>query len=237
MQYFGFNPDGFNNYAIKHMGVSSYQLNQWEILQQKLYVNSGFYTPNITETSTKHMLQLSVFDKMAQDRILFIGGVVNDMMSTVVSAQLMYMDSVNTNDITLNIDSPGGSVKSGLTIYDVANYIESDIATICTGMGASMGSILTGMGTKGKRFILPNARIMLHQVSSGASGHVEDMGISYAEAVKYNDKLFQMLSDFTGKPKEIILQDANRDLWLDAESSVEYGIVDGIIKSKKELIK
>ena len=232
MNYFGINPDSFNAYAMKHMGISSYQLQQWDAVQNKLYVQGAFYTPTITETSTQNMMQISVFDKMAQERILFIGGVVNDIMSTVVSAQLMYMDSMNSNDITLYVDSPGGSVKSGLTIYDTAQYIDSDIVTVCTGMGASMGSILTGMGTKGKRFILPNARIMIHQVSSGAEGHIDDMRISFNEGVKYNDKLFDLLAEFTGKTKEQILIDANRDMWLDANAAVEYGIVDGVIKHK-----
>lgn len=235
MHYFGFNPDSFQNYATKHWGISSYEFEQYEKVQNKLYVQGAFYTPNIIETSTRNMTQLSIFDKMAQDRILYIGGVVNDTMSTVVTAQLMYMDNLIEEDITLYIDSPGGSVKSGLTIYDIVQYINSDTITVCTGMGASMGSILTGMGTKGKRFILPNARIMIHQVSSGAEGHVKDMNISFNEAIKYNDLLFGMLAEFTGKTKEEILAVAERDLWLNAQESVDFGIVDGIIRSKKDL--
>ena len=130
--------------------------------------------------------------------------------------------------------SPGGSVKSGLSIVDVMNYVSSDIVTVNTGMAASMGSILLGAGTKGKRFTLPNSRVMLHQVSTGASGNIQDIRRSIAEGEKYNDKLFSMLGDFTNKTPEQVLKDAERDFWMDGEEALAYGIVDGIITNKKK---
>ena len=163
------------------------------------------------------------------DRILWVAGPVNDSMSTVVQAQLMFLDNINNKTITIHVDSPGGSVKSGLSMVDVMNYISSDISTINTGMAASMGSILLGAGTKGMRYSLPNSRVMLHQVSSGASGHVEDLKISLTEALKYNDKLFTMLGEYCGKTKEQVLSDCNRDNWLNAEEALDYGIIDGIV--------
>jgi ATP-dependent Clp protease protease subunit len=155
-------------------------------------------------------------------------------MSTVVQAQLMFLDNVETRDITMHVDSPGGSVKSGLSIVDVMNYISSDISTINTGMAASMGSILLGNGTKGKRFSLKNSRVMLHQVSSGAQGHIKDMEISIAEAKKYNELLFTMLGDFCGKTKEQVIEDCNRDNWLNSEEALAYGIIDGVITKKRK---
>jgi ATP-dependent Clp protease protease subunit len=155
-------------------------------------------------------------------------------MSTVVQAQLMFLDNVEERDITMHIDSPGGSVKSGLSMVDVMNYIASDVSTINTGMAASMGSILLGNGEKGKRFSLKHSKVMLHQVSSGAQGHVEDIKISLAEAVKYNDELFTMLGNYCGKTKAQVLKDCNRDNWLTADEALKYGIIDGIIENKQK---
>lgn len=135
----------------------------------------------------------------------------------------------------MHVDSPGGSVKSGLSMVDVMNYIESDIQTINTGMAASMGSILLGNGEKGKRFSLPNSKVMLHQVSTGAQGHIEDLKISLSEAVKYNDTLFDMLSEYTGKTKKQVLSDCSRDNWMTAKEAERYGIIDGIIERKPKV--
>ena len=178
---------------------------------------------------------MDIFSRLMRDRILWVAGVVDDRMSTVVQAQLMFLDNLEPGrDITMHVDSPGGSVKSGLSMVDVMNYISCDISTINTGMAASMGSILLGAGTKGKRFMLPNSKVMLHQVSSGAQGHVEDMKISLAEAEKYNQKLFGMLAEYCGKSTKDVLADCNRDNWLDADESLAYGIIDGIVESKKK---
>ena len=227
----------FKNYAMNHMGISSMQLYYWEQLQDNIYNSTkvfGSMTPMILEEREMRVTQMSVFDRLMMDRILWVAGPVNDRMSTVVQAQLMFLDNVETRDITMHVDSPGGSVKSGLSIVDVMNYISSDISTINTGMAASMGSILLGNGTKGKRYSLKNSRVMLHQVSSGAQGHIKDMEISIAEAKKYNDLLFTMLGDFCGKTKEQVIDDCNRDNWLNAEEALSYGIIDGVITKKRK---
>jgi ATP-dependent Clp protease protease subunit len=227
----------FKNYATKHMGISSIQFHYWENLQATIYNNiqvQGSLTPYILEEREMRVTQMDIFSRLMMDRILWVAGPVNDQMSTVVQAQLMFLDNLEPKtDIRMHVDSPGGSVKSGLSMVDVMNYISSDIETVNTGMAASMGSILLGAGTKGKRFSLASSKVMLHQVSSGAQGHVEDMKISLAEAEKYNDKLFGMLADYCGKTKEQVLKDCNRDNWLTADEALEYGIIDGIVQNKK----
>ncbi len=153
-------------------------------------------------------------------------------MSTIVQAQLMFLDNLGKKDITLHIDSPGGSVKSGLSIVDVMNYISSDCVTINTGMAASMGSILLGAGTKGKRYTLNFSRVMLHQVSTGAQGNIQDIRLSIAEGEKYNEILFNLLGEYTNKDPKQVMIDASRDLWLNSSEALEYGIVDEIITKK-----
>jgi ATP-dependent Clp protease protease subunit len=225
----------FKKYAKLHMGVDEMKFRDWENLQSNMYNNvqvSGSLTPYILEEREMRVTQMDIFSRLMMDRILWVAGPVNDQMSTVVQAQLMFLDNIEERAITMHVDSPGGSVKSGLSMVDVMNYVKSDITTINTGMAASMGSILLGNGTKGKRFSLPNSKVMLHQVSAGAQGHVEDMRISIAEADKYNDKLFGMLADFCGKTKKKVLADCNRDNWLTAEEALDYGIIDGIVENK-----
>ena len=224
----------FRDYAIKHMGVSSLEFFQWEQLQEKLYGANASLTPYILEERELRVTQMDIFSRMMMDRILWLAGPVNDRMSTVVQAQLMFLDNLNVNDITLYIDSPGGSVKSGLSIVDVVDYVNSDIVTVNTGMAASMGSILLGCGTKGKRFSLRHSRVILHQVSTGASGNIQDIRRSIAEGEKYNDRLFELLGEYTGKDKKQVLEDASRDLWLNAEEAKAYGIIDDVIINKKK---
>jgi ATP-dependent Clp protease protease subunit len=214
----------FKDYATKHMGVSGLQFHYWEKLQDRIYSTSASLTPYILEEREMRVTQMDIFSRLMMDRILWVAGPVNDAMSTVVQAQLMFLDNLENKIITMHIDSPGGSVKSGLSMVDVMNYISSNISTINTGMAASMGSILLGAGTKGMRYSLPNSRVMLH--------HVEDIRISLAEAIKYNDKLFEMLGDYCGKTKDQVLGDCNRDNWLNAEEALEYGIIDGVVENK-----
>lgn len=229
--------DDFKNYAKQHLGISSMQLFYWEKLQESIYSNPQVLdtlTPMVLEERELRVTQMSVFDRMMMDRIVWLAGPVNDRMSTVVQAQLMWMDTQNNNDITLHIDSPGGSVKSGLSIVDVMDYISSDLVTINTGMAASMGSILLGAGTKGKRFSLKHSKVMLHQVSSGAEGTIQDLRISLDETEKYNKILFGLLGEYTNKDPEIVLKDADRDKWLTSDEALAYGIIDGVIGKKKE---
>lgn len=203
---------------------------------KQINTSKGFYTPNIIEESKENITLLSIFDYMARQRILFLTGGVNDSMSTIVTAQLLYFDSLDPNKpITAYVDSPGGSVKSGLTIYDTMNFIDAPVLTVVTGYAASMGSIIASSGEKGRRTILPNAKFMLHQVSSGTEGTVADQKISLAEAEKYNEILFGILAENSGKDKEQIKLDATRDLWLTADEAVDYGLVDYKITSKKQM--
>jgi ATP-dependent Clp protease protease subunit len=155
-------------------------------------------------------------------------------MSTIVQAQLMFLDSTDKTDITMHIDSPGGSVKSGLSMVDVMEYISCDIRTVNTGMAASMGSVLLGAGTKGKRSSLRFSQTMLHQSSGGAVGNIQDAEISMREWRKVNKILFDLLGSYCGKPAEQVMQDASRDLWLSADEALEYGIIDEIVKTKKK---
>jgi ATP-dependent Clp protease protease subunit len=233
----------FKDYAIKHMGISGIDFHNWEQLQEKIYgaqaplITTGpsaSLTPYILEERELRVTQMDIFSRMMMDRIIWLAGPVNDRMSTVVQAQLLFLDNLEIKDITLHVDSPGGSVKSGLSIVDIMNYVKSDITTINTGMAASMGSILLGAGTKGKRFTLNFSRVMLHQVSSGAQGTIQDIEISLAEARKYNELLFGLLGQYTDKDPAQVKIDADRDLWLNAEEAKAYGIVDDIIINRKK---
>ena len=220
----------FKDYATKHLGVTGLQFHYWEKLQDRIYSHNAALTPYILEERVLRVTQMDIFSRLMMDRILWVAGPVNDNMSTVVQAQLMFLDNVQVKDITMHVDSPGGSVKSGLSMVDVMNYVASDIITINTGMAASMGSILLGTGTKGKRFSLKNSRVMLHQVSSGAQGNIQDIRISLAEAEKYNTLLFELLGKYCNKKPKEVLKFASRDQWLDSTEALEYGIIDEIIE-------
>lgn len=222
----------FKDYAIKHMGISGLDFYNYEQLQERIYGHQASLTPYILEERELRVTQMDIFSRMMMDRIIWLAGPVNDRMSTVVQAQLMFMDNQEVKDITLHVDSPGGSVKSGLSIVNVMEYISSDCVTINTGMAASMGSILLGAGTKGKRHSLGYSRVMLHQVSTGASGNIQDIRRSIAEGEKYNELLFGLLGKYCDKDPKQVMEDANRDLWLNAEEAKAYGIIDNVITEK-----
>lgn len=217
----------FKKYALSE-GISSMNLHYFE---KGLVENS--MTPYILEEREMRVTQMDIFSRLMRDRILWVAGVVNTQMSTVVQAQLMYLDSVETKDITMHVDSPGGSVLAGLGMVDVMRYINSDVATINTGMAASMGSILLSSGTKGKRSSLNFSKVMIHQVSSGASGHVEDNRISQMESEKYNYILFKMLAENSGRPFDEVLESARRDKWLNSQEALDFGFIDEIIITDK----
>lgn len=189
-------------------------------------------TPYILEERQMNVTAMDVFSRLMMERIIWVAGGVDDHMSTVVQAQLMFLDSLDNNDITMHIDSPGGSVKSGLSMVDVMDYITSDIRTINTGMAASMGSILLGAGTRGKRSSLRFSRTMLHQSSGGFRGNIQDAEIDMVEWKKLNDILFELLGSYCDKTAEQVKQDASRDLWLSASDALEYGIIDEIVTKK-----
>jgi ATP-dependent Clp protease protease subunit len=217
----------FKKYALSE-GISSLNLDYFE---KGLVENS--MTPYILEEREMRVTQMDIFSRLMRDRILWVAGVVNTQMSTVVQAQLMYLDSVEKKDIKMHIDSPGGSVLAGLGMVDVMRYINSDVETINTGMAASMGSILLSSGTKGKRASLNFSKVMIHQVSSGASGHVEDNRISQMESEKYNYILFKMLAENSGKPFDEVLESARRDNWLNSQEALDFGFIDEIIITDK----
>lgn len=217
----------FQKYAMSDHNVSSSKLNYYE----KQIENS--LTPYILEERELRVTQMDIFSRLMMDRLLWVAGPVNDNMSTIVQAQLMFLDSVGGTDITMHIDSPGGSVKSGLSMVDVMDYIKSDIKTVNTGMAASMGSVLLGAGTKGKRASLRHSTTMLHQSSGGFSGNIQDAEVDWAEWKKVNVELFNLLGEYCGKKPERVMKDATRDFWLNAEEAVKYGIIDEIIKPKQ----
>jgi len=216
----------FKLYA-KDFGVNSSKLDYYNARIE----NS--MTPYILEERQMNVTAMDVFSRLMMERIIWVAGEVNDHMSTVVQAQLMFLDSLDHNDITMHIDSPGGSVKSGLSMVDVMDYIKSDIRTINTGMAASMGSVLLGAGKKGKRGSLRFSRTMLHQSSGGAVGNIQDAEISMREWKKVNDILFELLGGYCGKDPEIVKNDASRDLWLSSTEALAYGIIDEIVGKRK----
>lgn len=196
------------------------------------YENS--LTPYVLEERQLNITQIDVFSRLMLERIVWVAGPVDDHMSTIVQAQLMFLDSLDRNDITMHIDSPGGSVKSGLSMVNVMDYVNSDIRTICTGMAASMGSILLGAGKKGKRGALKDSEIMLHQSSGHAFGNIQDAEISMKWWKKKNDRLFELLGEYCNKTPEQVKNDAARDFWLSAEEALEYGIIDEVITNKRK---
>ena len=213
----------FEKYAMSDHNVSSSKLNYYE----KQIENS--LTPYILEERELRATQMDIFSRLMMDRLLWVAGPVNDNMSTIVQAQLMFLDSVGGTDITMHIDSPGGSVKSGLSMVDVMEYIKSDIKTVNTGMAASMGSVLLGAGTKGKRSSLRHSTTMLHQSSGGFTGNIQDAEIDWQEWQKVNKELFNLLGEYCGKTADEVMKDATRDFWLNAKEAKAYGIIDEII--------
>ena len=218
----------FQAYYTKHLGKPSSHLDYFS--QQ---IESSM-TPYILEEREMRVTQMDIFSRLMRDRLLWVAGPVDDRMSTVVQAQLMFLDSSDKTDITMHIDSPGGSVKSGLSMVDVMQYISCDIRTVNTGMAASMGSVLLGAGTKGKRSSLRFSKTMLHQTSGGAGGNIQDARINFVEWEKTNKILFELLGDFCGKTPEQVTEDASRDFWLSADEALEYGIIDEVVKTKKK---
>ena len=218
----------FQSYYTQHLGKPSSHLDYFS--QQ---IESSM-TPYILEEREMRVTQMDIFSRLMRDRLLWVAGPVNDNMSAIVQAQLMFLDSTDKADITMHIDSPGGSVKSGLSMVDVMEYINCDIRTVNTGMAASMGSVLLGAGTKGKRSSLRFSRTMLHQTSGGAGGNIQDARINMIEWEKTNKILFDLLGSYCGKTAEQVTLDATRDLWLSADEALEYGIIDEVVKTKKK---
>lgn len=214
----------FRKYAMSDHNLSSSNMDYY---QKQI---DASMTPYILEEREMRMTQMDIFSRLMRDRILWVAGGVNDNMSTVVQAQLMFLDNASKDDITMHIDSPGGSVKSGLSMVDVMEYINCDIRTVNTGMAASMGSVLLGAGTKGKRASLRHSRTMLHQSSGGFSGNIQDAEVDWQEWQKINKELFVLLGEYCGKTATKVAKDATRDFWLTADEALDYGIIDEVIR-------
>jgi len=189
--------------------------------------------PMIVEKEMNGERSYDIFSRLLKERIIILNGEINDSVSNTVVAELLYLDSINHDDISVYINSPGGSVTSGMAIYDTMNFIKSDVSTICMGIAASMGAFLLSCGTKGKRYILPNAEVMIHQPLGGARGQATEIKIAAEHILKTKDKLNQILSIQTGKPVEIIENDTERDNFMSADEALEYGLVDKIIINKR----
>ena len=174
-----------------------------------------------------------IFSRLLKERIVFISGEIDDDLSNSVIAQLLYLDSINNEDISIYINSPGGTITSGMAIYDTMNFIKSDVSTICIGMAASMAAFLLSCGKKGKRFILPNSEVMIHQPLGGVSGQATEIKIAAERILKLKEKLNKILSNNTNKDFDTVTKDTERDYFMDSNEALEYGIVDKIITNKK----
>ena len=217
----------FKKYATKHLGMNSL------VLDDVIKSQAGYLNPYILEERQLNVTQLDVFSRLMMDRIIFLGTEINDYTANTLQAQLLYLDSVdNTKDISIYINSPGGSVYAGLGIYDTMQFINSDVATICTGMAASMGSVLLCAGAKGKRSALPHSRVMIHQPLGGARGQASDILIAAQEIEKTKKELYQIISEHSGQPVEKIYADGDRDFWMTSQEALEYGMIDEILTKK-----
>ena len=214
----------FEKYAVKHRGISSMALHRFNS------VNDSYINPMIIEERQLNVAQMDVFSRLMMDRIIFLGCPINDEVANIIQAQLLFLDSNGyDSDISLYINSPGGSVYDGLGIYDTMQTISSDIHTICTGMAASMASVLLAAGTAGKRSALTHSRVMIHQPLGGAEGQASDIEITAREILKLKDELYQILSDHTGKSMDVIRRDADRDFWMTSQEALDYGMIDQIV--------
>ena len=225
----------FDKYAVKHLGIGSHNLHEYQNFQSVIPYVTDSVTPTIIEERQLNVAAMSVFDRLMMDRIIWCAGPVNDRMAIIVQAQLLFLSQQDPKKtITMHIDSPGGSVKAGLSMVDVMQYIDAPIQTINTGMAASMGSVLLGAGTKGMRSSLRFSKTMLHQSSGGAMGNIQDARITMIEWEKTNKLLFELLGEYCGKKASQVEKDAQRDLWLSADEALDYGIIDEVINNKKK---
>lgn len=218
----------FEKYAIKDRGISSLTLHRYNSIY------SSYMNPMIIEERQLNVAQMDVFSRLMMDRIIFLGCPIDDDVANIIQAQLLFLDSNGYDtDISLYINSPGGSVYAGLGIYDTMQTISSDVHTICTGLAASMASVLLAAGTPGKRSSLQHSRVMIHQPMGGAEGQASDIEITAREILKLKDELYRILAEHTGKPLEQIVKDADRDYWMTSEEALQYGMIDEIVKKTK----
>ncbi|RIV73867.1 ATP-dependent Clp endopeptidase proteolytic subunit ClpP [Flagellimonas aequoris] len=219
----------FRKYATQHHGINSMHYDQ--IMSSMYPMNM---TPNIIEERQLNAVAMDVFSRLMMDRIIFMGTGINDQVANIVQAQLLFLESADASkDIQIYINSPGGSVYAGLGIYDTMQFIKPDVATICTGIAASMAAVLLCAGQKGKRSGLPHSRVMIHQPLSGAQGQASDIEIAAKEVLKIKDELYEIISKHSGQTFEKVYDDSDRDYWMKAEEAKKYGMIDEILIREK----
>ena len=216
----------FRKYATKHLGINSM------VLDDVLKAQAHYLNPYILEERQLNVTQMDVFSRLMMERIIFLGTEIDDYTANTLQAQLLYLDSVDAKDISIYINSPGGSVTAGLGIYDTMQFISSEVATICTGMAASMAAVLLVAGQEGKRQALPHSRVMIHQPLGGVQGQASDIEIEAREIQKLKKELYKIISDHSHTPYEKVWQDSDRNYWMDAEEAKEYGMIDSILVKK-----
>ena len=219
----------FRKYAVHHLGMNGLALDQYTS-----QVTDSFISPTIIEERKLNVAQMDVFSRLMMDRIIFLGTQVDDYTANVIQAQLLYLDSCDPGkDVSIYINSPGGSVYAGLGIYDTMQYIQSDVSTICTGMAASMAAVLLVAGEKGKRFALKHSRVMIHQPMGGIQGQASDIEITSREILKLKNELYTIINQHSGQPFDKVYQDSDRDYWMTSQEAVEYGMIDKVLEKSK----
>lgn len=219
----------YKNYMVNHLGISSLNLHRYESSMQK-NVTSSYISPTIIEERQLNVASMDVFSRLMMDRIIFMGLPIDDYVANIVQGQLLYLESTDpSKDIQLYLNTPGGSVHAGLGIYDTMQYISADVATLCTGMAASMGAVLLAGGHKGKRSALKHSRIMIHQPMGGAQGQASDIEITAREILKIKKELYEILAEHTGKNYEKVEADSDRDYWMTSTEAKEYGMIDEVL--------
>jgi Protease subunit of ATP-dependent Clp proteases len=217
----------FRKYATKHLGMNGLALDSY------MNITSSYISPTIIEERQLNVAQMDVFSRLMMDRIIFLGTQVDDYTANVIQAQLLYLDSADTGkDISIYINSPGGSVYAGYGVYDTMQFIGSDVSTICTGMAASFAAVLLVAGTTGKRFALKHSRIMIHQPLGGVQGQASDIEITAREILKIKKELYTIISEHSGKPIEEVERDSDRDFWMTSEEAKNYGMIDEVLTRK-----
>ena len=218
------NGNEFNKYATKHLGISSLTMHRFD----SIFTNS--LTPYIIEERQLNVASMDVFSRLMMDRIIFLGTPIDDYIANIVQAQLLFLESADpSKDIQIYFNTPGGSVHAGLGIYDTIQIISPEIATICTGMAASMGAVLLTAGTKGKRSALKHSRVMIHQPMGGASGQATDIEITAREIMKLKKELYDIIAIHSGKTYSQVEKDADRDYWMTSTEAKEYGMIDEVL--------
>ena len=224
----------FRKYAVKHHGIGSQHVDSF-ISRAETSLPTNL-TPYIVEERQLNVAQMDVFSRLMMDRIIFLGDGINDQVANIIQAQLLFLQSTDAQrDIQIYINSPGGSVYAGLGIYDTMQYISPDVATICTGIAASMGAVLLVAGAKGKRAALKHSRVMIHQPSGGAQGVASDMEINLREMMKLKEELYTIISEHSGQSYEWVEKSSDRDYWMKAAEAKEFGMIDEVLAPRKEI--